>query len=419
MSNIAVYWDFENIHASLCTREMGPKWYKENFNSKQPYLVDINSIMQYIAELGNVNVNRAYANWSFLKLYSSDLQNYAIDLIQLFPRGRFGKNGSDIRMAIEIIEDIANNPHVDIVVLIGGDSDYISVAQKVRQKGKSIIGIGVQETTNQYWVKSCNEFKYYSSLLVKSSMISDLEAEGYEIGDLDEAKSLLKRALEAGTSGGGRDGVLKAALKPLMLRFEPSFDETNYGFTSFSEFVASFSDIIEIVQGEHDHLVRLKKPLTNESITFAASEAMPSNRYESILRKQKVRTINPELLDAALNEVFEMLHDSEINNIAFKPELVTRMTSKASQFTETDAAKVKALLYKATVFRYLPNNKSTLISEIESAEELIYRVRLLLLSRIVDNISDDNIDELMLSDLIFGDKNHVADIQLLMAEYNR
>lgn len=190
MTNVAVYWDFENIHASLCSRAKGPLWYRENIFSKQPHLVDVNSIMQYIAELGNVNINRAYANWSFLHAYSDDLQNYAIDLIQLFPRGRFGKNGADIRMSIDIIEDIAINPHIDTVVLIGGDSDYISVAQKVRQKGLTIIGIGVQETTNQYWVKSCNEFKYYSSLLVKSSRIANLEVEGYDIADLDSARSL-------------------------------------------------------------------------------------------------------------------------------------------------------------------------------------------------------------------------------------
>jgi len=163
MTNVAVYWDFENIHASLCARLNGPSWYKDNVFTKQPHLVDINSIMQYVAELGNVNINRAYANWSFLHTYSFDLQNYSVDLIQLFPRGRHGKNGADIRLSIEILEDLAINSHIDIVVFIGGDSDYIAVAQKVRQKGKIIIGIGVQESTNQYWVKSCNELKYYSS----------------------------------------------------------------------------------------------------------------------------------------------------------------------------------------------------------------------------------------------------------------
>ena len=123
-------------------------------------VITINSIMEYVAGLGDVNINKAYANWTYLYPYSFDLQNHAIDLIQLFPRGRNGKNGADIRMAIEIIEDMTLNTHIDTIVAVGGDSDYISIAQKVRQKGRHIIGIGAKETTNQYWIKSCNEFSY-------------------------------------------------------------------------------------------------------------------------------------------------------------------------------------------------------------------------------------------------------------------
>ena len=97
-----------------------------------------------------------------------------------FLRGAHGKNGADIRMAIDIIEDLAQNPHISIIVVLGGDSDYISIAQKVRQKGRRIVGIGVQESTNQYWIRSCNEFKFYASLLVKSSASQVTDTEDVE-----------------------------------------------------------------------------------------------------------------------------------------------------------------------------------------------------------------------------------------------
>ena len=136
--NVAVYWDFENIHISLCSLVKGEYWYRNNMFTKQPGLIDINRIMDYISGLGQVNINKAYANWCFFHSYSFNLQSYSIDLIQMFPRGKHGKNGADIRIAIDILEDCIQQPHIDCIVLISGDSDYISIAQKIRQKGKRI-----------------------------------------------------------------------------------------------------------------------------------------------------------------------------------------------------------------------------------------------------------------------------------------
>ena len=149
-THLAVYWDFENIHgipyAILSSGIIGTI---KNRTSEQPQVIAIDSIMEFIAALGLVNINKAYADWSSFYKYSPSLQEFSIDLVQLFPRGRHGKNGSDIRMSIDVIEDLSLHQHLDTIVVIGGDSDYIAIAQKVRQRGKTIIGIGVKETTNQ------------------------------------------------------------------------------------------------------------------------------------------------------------------------------------------------------------------------------------------------------------------------------
>jgi len=420
MAKVAVYWDFENIHASLCSRVHGSAWYRDNLFTKQPRLVDINSIMQYIAELGDVNINRAYGNWSFFHAYSYDLQNHSVDLIQLYPRGRFGKNGADIRMSIDIIEDVASNPHIDRVVLIGGDSDYISVAQKVRQKGKNIIGIGVQETTNQYWVKACNEFKFYSSLLVKSSSIKDLEAEGYELEDIESAKALLKRAVEAGLASSGQDYVLRAALKPLIQRFDPAFDESNYGFRSFTSFLEQCTDIIDIVPGEHDHFITLSKGLrpASNGVPGWHGEHANGSCYEAILRRQQIRIVVPEVLELAVKQAFELLHGNEINNLDFKTMLVERMTPILPDFTLTDATKVRTLLYKAVAFRYVEGNRTTLVREVTTADGLMHRIRYAIVKRILDNISNDELDVEQLSQVVFGDDGHTDEIAALIREYN-
>jgi uncharacterized LabA/DUF88 family protein len=424
MAKVAVYWDFENIHASLCTRSNGASWYRDNLFTKQPHLVDINSIMQYVVELGDVNINRAYANWSFFHAYSYDLQNHSVDLIQLYPRGRYGKNGADIRMSIDIVEDLANNAHIDRVVLVGGDSDYISVAQKVRQKGKNITGIGVQETTNQYWVKSCNEFKFYSSLLVKSSRIEDLEAEGYEIADIDSAKALLRRAVETGLSGSGQDFILKAALKPLIQRFEPSFDESNYGFRSFTSFLEQCTDIVEITPGEHDHVIRLqglRRPDAGHdggNGNGNGGDGVNGNRYEGVLRKLQVRMVPAPLLEQSVREAFAILHGEEINNLDFKQLLAQRMSDLNPDFTSTDATKVRALLYKSVAFRHIENNRTTLIPEVHSADELLHRVHFAIVRRILDNITDEQVDTALLSALLFGEDAPADAVAGLIAEYN-
>ena len=335
--HVAIYWDFENIHASLCTVKYGPTWYRENRFSKQPVLVDINSLMEYISGIGDVNINKAYANWSNLSPYSFDLQSHAVDLIQMFPKGKHGKNGADIRMAIEVIEDITVNPHISSIIIIGGDSDYISIAQKVRQRGKSIIGIGVKETTNQYWVKSCNEFKYYSSLLVKSSSIENIEAEGYEDFDIDDAKELLCKAILQIVTRSGEKLVKKASVKPMMMRLDPSFDESNYGFKSFGEFLDDCHDTVKIIQGEYDHMVSIvEDKKTSCKIPINHS----THPYEKILKKQQVRLVDAKLMNAGAIETWNIFSElGHVNSYVFyKEELLKRLQSKGFAILETDVS---------------------------------------------------------------------------------
>ena len=204
--NVAVYWDFENIHISLCSLVMGEHWYRNNIFTKQSALISIDHIMDYMSGIGEININKAYANWSFFHSYSNLLQNFSIDLIQIFPRGRYGKNGADIRIAIDILDDCINKPHIDCVILISGDSDYISIAQKVRQMGKKIIGIGVQETTNQFWIKACNEFKFYSSITNRQDYAKcEMEDDANEDFDIEEAKKLLTKSLKMIFAESGND----------------------------------------------------------------------------------------------------------------------------------------------------------------------------------------------------------------------
>ena len=414
--HIAIYWDFENIHASLCTVKNGPSWYRENRFSKQPALVDINSLMEYISGLGDVNINKAFANWSNLSPYSFELQNHSIDLIQMFPRGKHGKNGADIRMAIEVIEDITVNPHISIIIIIGGDSDYISIAQKVRQRGKSIIGIGVKETTNQYWVKSCNEFKYYSSLLVKSSSIQNIEAEGYEEFDIEDAKELLCKAMLQIVDQSGENLIKKAMVKPMMMRLDPSFDESNYGFKSFGDFLENCNDTVKITHGEYDHMLSLVDAV---KASCKAPKTNSIHPYEKILKKQQVRLLDAKVMNTGVIETWNLFAEQgELKSYAeFKDELGKRLHKKSIKTSESDLSKIKALLYKTFAFKISPEDKRIGLNPyFTSSDNLLVKVHWTLFKRIMDNIDEDP-DIVEISNIPYGDRNKVNMVKKLVEHY--
>jgi uncharacterized LabA/DUF88 family protein len=419
MDNVAVYWDFENIHASLCNVRFGEYWYKNNRFQNQSAIMDIDSVMEYVATLGNININKAYGNWGFLNSYNFLLQNHSIDLLQLFPRGAHGKNGADIRMAIDIIEDLSQNPHISIIVVLGGDSDYISVAQKVRQKGRRIVGIGVQGSTNQYWIRSCNEFKYYASLLVKASATQVTSIAEVETESLEEAKVLLCKAVAALSSQIGGESVLRAAIKPMMTRFDSSFDEANFGYKTFTDFLNACQDVISISQGKHDQLVEVR--VSSDSFCNT-NETQLQGRYVSILRRQQFELVQPSILEVGTSETFNIFADNggKMHSYkAYKDELQKRFEAKGIPTPATNAWKVKNLLYKSYVFKgEWGNEEISLFNKIKSGEDLLLILRQSIVKQVVDNIQDQpDIHEL--STLLYGNDSHIKETNALIEEYTK
>ena len=172
-AKVAIYWDFENLHAVLTDLEFGQDFYRDHRLSVQTPVADVVPIVDYAASLGDVIINRAYGNWQFFSRYRDALNSAGIDLIQMFPRGANMKNSADIRMALDALDDLHTHPHLTHIVVVSSDSDFISLAQKVKQAGKFIAGVGVEKNSNRFWVASCNEFRFYSAL-VKLNEASEL-----------------------------------------------------------------------------------------------------------------------------------------------------------------------------------------------------------------------------------------------------
>ena len=165
--SVALYWDFENLHASLSEARLGEGSYSKpdgRFKAQEP-LIDVQAIMELATSFGPIAVNRAYCNWQFFGRYRDALLQNAMDLIQLFPPGGSTKNGADIRLCLDAVEDAGRFSHIGTVVVVAGDSDFMSLSQKIKTAGRTVIGVGTRKSTNRHWARSCHAFHYYEDLV--------------------------------------------------------------------------------------------------------------------------------------------------------------------------------------------------------------------------------------------------------------
>jgi hypothetical protein len=303
---VALYWDFENIHASLLDQQQGYGTYRATCFRPQEELIDVSAITEFALSLGPVAINRAFANWVSFTRYRFALLRNAVELIQVFSPGANAKNGADIKLCLDVMDDMARFPHVRTVIVVGGDSDYMPLAYKVKAAGRTLVGIGSRVSTNQHWARSCHEFKYYESLLsvnvpesqvplapgymatTGAAQIADAPAAGTAEGSVAEAapteelRLLLDRAAEADkrrqelaalvcraimlmSERRGDTWVQKAGLRPFIQRMDPTFHESNFGFETFSALLESMGEVIEMRRGEHDQEVRIAHPQPSSS----------------------------------------------------------------------------------------------------------------------------------------------------------
>jgi uncharacterized LabA/DUF88 family protein len=165
-SSLALYWDFENLHAALCeARQEGAYSKQDNRFKVQEPLVDVASIVALASSLGAIAINRAYCNWQYFGRYRDVLMHHGMELIQLFPPGSAAKNGADIRLCLDAMEDCTRFSHIGTVMVVSGDSDYMPLAQKLKASGRTLLGVGARKATNAHWATSCHRFYYYDDLL--------------------------------------------------------------------------------------------------------------------------------------------------------------------------------------------------------------------------------------------------------------
>ncbi|KAM9861485.1 NYN domain-containing protein [Leucobacter sp. BZR 635] len=366
---VAVYLDFDNIVLSWYDRVHGRNSFSrdrqriaegerdpEIIERLEAAVVDVGAIIDYASSFGTLVLTRAYADWSapMNAEYRSQLVARAVDLVQLFPAAAYAKNGADIRLAVDTVEDMFRLEDLTHVVIVAGDSDYVPLAQRCKRLGRYVVGIGVAGSTAKSLAAACDEFATYDSLpgvaplqpraeeqkpkrgrggsrrgsggkssgeaaavdssvdsagetssdasaetsgeaktgkatsggsrdaggreadpLEKVTAALDSAAELHEAelhdADLDDdsldsespeeaaiaVTGLLIRALWLSQDTDDSGWLYSSAVKQQMRRMDPSFNEKALGFRSFSDFLKSRSDVVELEESGHERLVRL------------------------------------------------------------------------------------------------------------------------------------------------------------------
>jgi uncharacterized LabA/DUF88 family protein len=249
--NIAVFIDFDNI-------EIGVKsTLGEHF--------DIGTILEAIKERGEVVTKIAYADWTRAGEYSRALTQHAIRLVQrnLTPGG--DKNGADINLALDALEMAFTHPHINAYVIVGGDSDFLSLVEKLKQYDKKVFVVGGRAFTSVILQRNCHEFIAYENLVRKPSARGGRLPAAPSSSPINHAIPVVRRALKilADREVSPQTGLLKSTL----LQLDSTFSERNYGASSFLDFVEKLSQIglVALKHAGRSVMVELNPDFSEES----------------------------------------------------------------------------------------------------------------------------------------------------------
>ena len=273
---VAVYIDFDNIVISRYDELHGRQAFRDDkAHSRNPSTVvqrrlreariDLDAVINFASSFGNMAISRAYANWAspLHASYADQTLRRSIDLVQMFPMTGT-KNGADIRLAIDVIDDLSRYPGISHVVVVAGDSDYVSLAQRCKRLGRRVIGIGAAGSAGRYWQHACDEFRFYGNVPGVATADEEpvqLPVQQVTPGADSDAEALLVQAAQLLALRTEGDWLTAGVLKNQMMRLAPSFSESTLGFGNFSSFLRAMPHLLEVRDAATSgHEVRLLAP---------------------------------------------------------------------------------------------------------------------------------------------------------------
>ena len=265
---IAVFVDFDNIEIGV----------KSTLNRH----FDIGAVLEAIKERGEVVTKIAYGDWKRAGEHSRSMTQHAIQMVQrnLTPGG--DKNGADINLALDALEMAFTRNHINAFVIVGGDSDFIALVEKLKQYDKKVLVVGGRAFTSSILQKNCHEFIAYENLVGQPQAGQRKQAEkARSVTDpnLGKAFPLVRRALKvlADREVSPQLGLLKSTL----LQLDSTFSERDHGASTFRDFIEKMAAVgyVKLKQVDRSLLVELADRADQQEVEKEAKEAVPTNGH--------------------------------------------------------------------------------------------------------------------------------------------
>jgi uncharacterized protein (TIGR00288 family) len=238
---------------------------------------DVGKVFERLLIKGNIVVKKAYCDFARYEAFKRPLHEAAFELIEIPHVRQSGKNSADIRMVVDALDLCSTNEHVDAFAIISGDSDFSPLVSKLRENGKTVIGVGVKNSTSDLFISNCDEFIYYDDLVrvapaktnrgtPKSSSTSSAPkaaAAAPEPKRPDPAKAL---ALVLATVNaliderGADESIWASMVKQAIKRQNPGFNERAYGFSAFTDLLR---------EGQKRGLLKIEEKAGNWQVRLA------------------------------------------------------------------------------------------------------------------------------------------------------
>ena len=227
-ATMAVFLDLENI-------ALGAK------DAKFPPF-DIQLVLERLLLRGHIVVKKAYCDFDRYKEFKKNLHEAAFELIEIPHVRQSGKNSADIRMVVDALDLCYTKQHLDTFVILSGDSDFSPLVSKLRENAKTVVGVGVKNSSSDLFINNCDQFLYYDDLVrkvparAKSPAPRPKPGSGSSGPSADQALAQVAATLEALREEKGDDYRFGGSMmKQAMQRRNPGFNERAHGFKSFKD----------------------------------------------------------------------------------------------------------------------------------------------------------------------------------------
>ncbi|GAB4426614.1 MAG: hypothetical protein OHK0039_44660 [Bacteroidia bacterium] len=390
---VAIYLDFENLAISA-----------ETVYPSRSKPLAIEPIVDFATTKGIIATRKAYADWSkhIFAQYQGMLMEQGFELIHLPETNQQGKNGSDVRLAVDVMEYMEYFPGIDTFVIGSGDTDFIPLIQRLRSRGKAVVTLGFEHSVGTLVKRNSTEFRSLEELIGRpeaESPSSDLALRP----DPAYGRQLMLRFLRTHTED--EDPIFMSRLKQQLLRLDPSFSEKELGFSSFKSFVQSFQgDLVENIETRDQTLpvVYFRQPGDEETGLMPAQPRETAQQF--LTKKLRYQKETPRRMEMSQALIQSFLADQPLSMNQMFEQVSERVQRKVPK---SDIKKFINTLFTGGAFKPDETNPNGpllsrplfLADNIESAEILdqiyIRRIGEILQSRYTDLDTSDILELLI------------------------